>query len=300
MTATTETRLEPGSPGWLRLMTASKVAAILGASKWDSPRSMWHKMKNELPTEVETAVQSRGHYLEPAVLAWWRDKHDAAAYTHQPLFTLNGWAAATPDASANILEGDTPRTVLVEAKSARELEEWGQPGTDDIPGEYLIQCYWQMHVSGIHRCYVPIIGTFLDFEEYVVDYDPEVGALLEERCREFMESLAAATPPPLDDHPATYDALRKLYREIDDSEVEIPHAVAVEYLTALTERKAAEARERKAKATVLDLMGTTRYATTGSVRVARRQPNPTGFQLNQVAKSAADIPDPIDSEGHQS
>lgn len=284
-------RLDPGSPGWLRLMTASKVSAILGASPWESPRSMWHKMRNDLPEEPTTAVQARGHYLEPAVLAWWADQHgvDRTNPDHwrtQPLYLSGGWAAATPDAEA-LVDGDL---VLVEAKSARDLEEWGAPGTDEIPAHYLIQAYWQMHVSGIHVCHVPIIGAFLDFAEYRVTYDAEVGAELEAKCQAFMASLRDEQPPALDDSPATYDALRKLYRTVEDTTVEIPRAVAVEYLDALADRKAAEARERLVKSTVLDLMGTARFATTGRVKVARRQPNKTGFQLNQVAKTTNDIP----------
>lgn len=284
-------RLDPGSPGWLRLMTASKVSAVLGASPWESPRSMWHKMRNDLPEEPTTAVQARGHYLEPAVLAWWADQHgvdrtNPEQWRTQPLYVSGGWAAATPDAEA-LTDGDL---VLVEAKSARELEEWGAPGTDEIPAHYLIQAYWQMHVSGIHVCHVPIIGAFLDFAEYQVTYDAEVGAELEAKCREFMDSLQADQPPALDDNPATYDALRKLYRTVEDTTVEITPAVAREYLEALTARKAAEARERLAKSTVLDLMGATRFAMCAGVKVARRQPNKTGFQLNQVAKTPDDIP----------
>lgn len=290
-TLTAGSRLDPGSPGWLRLMTASKVSAILGASPWESPRSMWHKMRNELPEEAQTAVQSRGHYLEPAVLAWWADEHgvdrtDPDRWRTQPLYLSDGWAAATPDAEA-FVDGEL---VLVEAKSARELEEWGTPGTDEIPTHYLFQAYWQMHVSGIHVCYVPIIGTFLDFAEYKVAYDPEVGAQLEAVCRAFMDSLRADQPPALDNSTPTYDALRKLYRTIDDSTVEITRGMAAEYLDALASRKAAEARERAAKSAVLEAMGDTRYAECGGVRVARRQPNKTGFQLNQVAKSSTDLP----------
>jgi len=282
-------QLQPGSPRWLRLMTSSKVAAIMGVSTYDSPRSMWHKMRNELPEEPQTDVQARGHYLEPAILAWWRDHNGIGEgeFTLQPLYVQDGWAAATPDMVACHPVEDT---VLVEAKSARDLDEWGTPGTDEIPTGYLIQTYWQMHVSGVHTCYVPVLGAFLDFEEYVVHYDSEIGAALEQRCRDFFESVRANQPPELDDSPATYDALRKLYRTLDDSSVEIERDVAAEYLDALADRKSAEARERKAKATVLDLVGANRYATCGGVRVARRQPNKTGFQLNQVAKSTNDLP----------
>lgn len=291
MTAAEVDVLEPGSPGWLRLMTASKVAAILGASPWDSPRSMWHKMRNELPDEPQTKVQSRGHYLEPAVLAWYADEHgldrdDPDQWRVHPLYVLGGWAAATPDAEATLVAGKR----LVEAKSARELEEWGTPGTDEIPAYYLIQSFWQMHVSGIGVTDVPIIGAFLDFALYTVVYDAGVGTELEQRCQAFMGSVAADRPPSLDDTTATYDAMRRLYRVIEQTAVEIPLATSREYLEALAGRKAAEARERAAKSTVLDLMGEARYATTAGVRVARRQPNKTGFQLNQVAKSTDELP----------
>jgi hypothetical protein len=140
----------PGSaPGWLRTqMTASKVAAILGVSQWDSPRSMWHKMRNELPAEPRPR-SSPGPLPRARVLAWWADEHgvdrgNGALWRNHPLYVMDGWAAATPDAEARV-DGEL---VLVEAKSARDLDEWGTPGTDEIPTTYLFQCYWQMHVSG--------------------------------------------------------------------------------------------------------------------------------------------------------
>lgn len=296
----TMTALEPGSRAWLRLMTASKVAAIVGVSPWESPRSMWHKMRNELPKEAQTSVQSRGHYLEPAILAWWRDQHpEFVELDEQPVFEMDGWAAAIPDAAVHELDENGAWTgeyiALVEAKSARDLDDWGTPGTDEIPPYYLTQIFWQMHVSRVPVCYVPVISRFLDFAEYVVHYDAAVGNALEARCLAFYESLTECEPPALDDSVATYDALRKLYRTIDDSTVQIDHAIAHEYLEASAAKKSAEARERAAKATLLELIGESRYAECLGVRVARRQPNKTGFQLNQVAKSTADL-----TEGTQS
>lgn len=281
--------LQPGQPGWLRLMTASKVAAVLGASRYDSPRSLWHKMRVELPKEPAKVEQRRGHYLEPAILAWWYDQHgiNKAEVVEQPLYVLEDWAAATPDAVACHPVDDT---VLVEAKSARDLEEWGEPGTDEVPIEYLIQAMWQMHVSGIHRVRMPVLGTFLDFTEYVIDYDPESGAALEAQARAFMASIAADVPPEIDDSKPTYDAIRKVFRELDDSSVDVDVAAAREFLDAIADRKAAEARERLAKSTLLDLMGDARYAFAAGVKVARRQANKTGFQINQVAKSSTELP----------
>lgn len=288
MSTPTLERIEPGTEPWLRLMTASKVAAILGVSTYDSPRSMWHKMRGDLPREEANDVQKRGNYLEDGILNWWFDQHGITPSERklQPTYFLSDWAAATPDAVACHPVDDT---VLVEAKSARDLDEWGDPGTDQIPATYLIQCYWQMHVSGIHRCYIPILGTFLDFAEYVVDYDPQIGAALEARCREFMDSLRDDEPPAIDDTKPTYEALRKVYRSIDGSEVDLDEGLAVRYLDAINLRKDFEADERLAKSQVLEAMGTSRYGVVNGVRVCRRQANKSGYQLNQVAKTSADL-----------
>jgi len=44
MTATLIPELEPGSAGWYQFMTASKVAAAMGLSPYESPFSLWHRM----------------------------------------------------------------------------------------------------------------------------------------------------------------------------------------------------------------------------------------------------------------
>lgn len=270
------TNLTPGSPEWARRITASKVAAILGLSPFASPRSVWHLMHGDLPAAETSAVQARGHYLEPAILAWFRDQHgltDDRQWVNQPTYALGDWAAATPDAMTLGIPGRAE--VLVEAKSAARDDGWGTPGTDEIPAYYLAQVVWQMHVSGIHRCYVPMIGPRLAFAEYVVDYEPfaETAREIEARCREFYDSLATDTPPPLDDTVATYDAVRKVHPDIDrGAEVELSREVAAEVAHAVADLKAAEARARLAKATVIDLMGNAQHALHAGTKVARRQP----------------------------
>ena len=283
------TAAAPGSPEWTRLMTASKVAAVLGVSPWQSPFSLWQEMKGNVQRPAKpNEVQARGHYLEPAILAWWRDQHPTWFITElQPAYTLGDWAAATPDAVArNFVDGKPTDQALVEAKSAAKDDEWGDPGTDAIPSYYLTQAYWQMHVSGVHRCYVPAITSRLRFVEYVVDYDPAVGADLERRCREFFDSLAADTPPPLDNTVATFESMRRLHPEIDaKTTVELDPAVAAELVESIAATGEAEARERLARSTVLEAMGRANWADCNGVRIARRQPNKTGVSFVPVAKN---------------
>lgn len=292
--------MEPGSPEWQKLITASKVAAILGVSPWESQRSIWHKMHGDILEPPATAAQSRGHYLEPAILAWWSDQHpefwESGDYTssHQQSFTLGDWAAATPDMSVHPLapkvEGKLgrkilPPSALVEAKSVSSLDDWGDEGTDVIPAYYLTQVYWQMHVSGATRCYVPIIGPRLVFAEYVVDYDPEYGEALEARMRAFYDSLAADQPPPLDDTVATYNAVRKVHKDIEPgAEIELTAKEARDVVLWADELKHTEASARLAKSTVIDRMGRAQYATHQGVRIARRQPRGEDVTFVVVAK----------------
>lgn len=272
--------MTPGSPEWLRIVTASKVAAILGLSPWESPRSLWHRMRGDIPADEGNDATRRGHYLEPAILAWWRDQHpEYAGLTEQPTYTLGEWAAATPDARAETFTAADP-PALVEAKST--AQEW-----DELPAYYLTQVIWQMHVSGIHRCHVPVIGPRLTFTEYVVDYAPyaEDAAVIEMRAREFWESLASDTPPPLDDTVATYDAVRKVHPDIERGEsVELDPDLARRLAEWCDELKSTEKAARLAKTTVLEQMGRAQYATCNGVRIARRQPRGDDVTFVVLAK----------------
>jgi len=277
------TGLIPGSPEWRRIMTASKVAAVLGLSPWQSPRSLWHEMRGDVDPSAGNANTSRGHYLEPAILAWWQDQHIGVVsdWEEQPSFTLGEWAAATPDAACNLTEGGEDRAVLVEAKST--AQDWG----GELPAYYLTQVIWQMHVSGIHRCHVPVIGPRLTFTEFVVDYADyaEDAALIEARCREFYDSLASDVPPPLDDTVATYEAVRRVHPDIErGSEVELTEKQARSLVEWCHELKSTERAARLAKSTVIEAMGRAQFAKYQGVKIARRQPRGEDTTFVVVAK----------------
>lgn len=269
--------LTPGSAGWQSRVSPSKMAAILGISPWDSQRSMWHRMRGELPPVVETPAMERGTLCEPAVLAWWRKCHAHSEWREQVSLTIGDWFAATPDA----LTIESGEHVLVEAKTANAdaLDTWGTPGTDEIPDHYLAQVHASMeaaHRNGIPvtRAYVPVLGgRRLEFLEYVVEYDAQIGANLVSAGKAWHDSLSLETPPPLDDSVATYNAVRAIHPEIDRGEVvEIDEETALDLVHRAAEIKALEAPLRLTKSTVIEAMGRAQYAEHKGVRIARRQP----------------------------
>lgn len=279
--------LTPGSPEWARRVTASKVAGILGLSPFTSPRATWHLMHGDLPAWDGNDATRRGQFLEAGVLAWWRHKHDVtdpAEWTEQPTYRLGGWAAATPDLVSHIAETDH-ENVLVDAKTTSDFE-WAE-----VPVHYYAQALWAMHVSGIHRFRFAVLHGGLRFAEYAVDYDPALAADVEAKCRRFYDSLAADTPPDLDDTVATWEAVRKVHPDIDRGvEVELTVEVARSLVEWTDELKSTEAATRLAKSTVVDLMGRAQYATHQGVRIARRQAGKGGVTFVVTAKPT-DLPD---------
>ena len=275
----------PGSNEWQVIVSASKVAAIIGVSPWESPYSIWQRMKGNLPPVETNDAMRRGNYLEAGIIAWWSDRHPEYYDVREQYYAVRDdlpWAGATLDGLA--IEPDGTHAV-VEVKTASRMDGWGTPGTDEIPVHYLTQVYWQLAMCPTAaRAYVAVLGPFLEFSEYIVERDEAIQADLIARCEAFYLSLAGDVPPALDDTVATFETVKALNPSIDKGEsVDVGADLGIEYVTSITAAKQATARERAAKSALLDLAGLAQYVTANGVRVARRQPNKYGVSLVPTA-----------------
>lgn len=262
MTATQIANLTPGDPEWAKRMSASKIAAVVGHSPYESRFSLWHKMSGNLAWDdgQNPDEKARGHYLEPALRQWFRDHHPDLTVERTGTWArdLFEWQIASPD---GLVDDDA----LIECKTSNKDWEWGEPGTDQVPVYYDDQAQWSMLVTGRSRCWFSVLTSFMEFREYVVDYDPAKAAWLVESADAFMRSLRMpASVPSIDEHDATYRAIRKLHPAIDDVEVEIPLPLALDYAEAKGTKDRAEAAYRHAGARISALLGTARVAKTAT------------------------------------
>lgn len=278
----------PGSPEWTRLVSASKVAAILGISPWESPYSLWMTMAGRVPhEEKDTPAIRRGNYLEHGVVQWWLDQHPEYTW-HETQWSvrLGDWGIATLDILAREdIGAESP--VACEVKTTSSWDEWGEPGTDAIPAHYYAQVLWQLACEPkAERGYVAVLGPFLDFREYVIERDQTVIDDLIRRCRAFYDSLSQDEPPALDDHPATVATLRREHPDIAKGEqAAVSRADAYAWLTAKHDLDAAQAAERAARARILNAARDAQYVTADGIRIARRQPSRYGISLVATAKA---------------
>lgn len=272
--------ITPGSPEHNAVITPSKVAAILGVSRWESPYRLWHRMKGITDPEPPKDIFDVGHDFEPALAEMWRRKHPGWRLSRGevqyqvPADRFGYPAAATLDRRAS--RGSS--RAVVEFKTARRMEDWGDFGTDQAPADYVAQVLAQMAVTGFtdHPGTLTVLGPFFEAHTYVIPFAADVVDGIHERCRAFYESLAGDTPPPLDDTVMTYQTVRALHPDIDGSTVEVDPELAWRVLEYDHAAKANEACLRGAKTRLLDAMGNAQTAVCGGVKVADRRPHARG------------------------
>lgn len=286
MTARQIADLAPGSSEWLQVMTASKLSAVLGISPWTSPFTLWQLMAGNEEPEAQTDVMARGHYLEPGCIAWFQDQHPELAVIYPAgtwASTENPWMVINPDGLINP-DGDAE---LLEIKTDARGDEWGKPGTDQVPVWYRAQAMWGMDILGCDTTRFVVLTSYLEFKEYVVRYDADDAAFARERAAAFMASLKTGTPPPLDGHDSTYRSVRKLHPEIDDTEVQVDGDVAQEFIAAVLDLEDAEQRAALAKTELLAATGNAKRAFYGQQHIATRKARNGGTPWIEAARGLA-------------
>lgn len=270
----------------------SEVAAVVGLSPWESRWSLWHRKSGLLGPVEETDEMRWGTILEPVIAAHFAAQHPELAV--RPVGTWchvdRPWQIANPDrlCFARQPGDDGPRRMVWEGKTAHDSDGWGTPGTDEIPVHYRCQVQWYMDVLGVEVAYLSVLIAGSDYREYVIDYDPYDAAFLREAGRAFVDSVAAGERPDLDEHGATYRAVRELHPAINGEDVELPVAIGVEWLRTLRYAELSAEALQLAKSELLDAMGDARRGLLGGEPIARRQPARGGtvalYQIKPKAK----------------
>lgn len=285
-------KAEPGSPEWLKLITASKIPSILGISRFKSQFSLWHEMAGNLPSEpIGTAQQDDfdyGHAVELAAGEYWRFKNPGWRLSRGEVqYTDDGFEfgnAATIDGRAS--RGSLRR--IAEIKTARDLAEWGDDGSGEVPADYAAQVIWQQRVTGFTApANIVLWPQYGKPKIYVIEYSAQLAAAIVAAVRKWNASLAASEPPELDDTISTYETVRRLHPEIDGREVQLDPDLAVDYLTAVADDKEITKRLRGLKTRVLDVMGNAQTAVVIDLKIATRTPG-RGDSISLRSNAKAD------------
>jgi putative phage-type endonuclease len=163
---------------------ASDAAAILGFSPWRTPLDVWLDKTGQAPPFEETEPIWWGRALEDLVAQRYGEKTGAQVWNPARLYRhpRSPIILATPDRII-VNEAGEPQFGL-EVKTARVAEEWGRPGSDEVPAHYLIQCLQCMAVLDLDRWDVAVLVGGSDHRIYSTRRDPA----FEARILEMLEA----------------------------------------------------------------------------------------------------------------
>ena len=197
----------------------SDVAAILGLSRWKTAVDVWLDKLGRLPPQPETEAMRFGTLLEPVIIEEFSRRTGMEVRRGLPMQQHEQHTFML--ASLDGLVED--RQAIVEAKTARMADGWGEDGTAEIPPYYQTQVAHYMAVTGAVVAFVPVLIGGSDFRIYEVERDEGFIADLVEAERAFWFDHVLAEVPPEPVNAA--DALR-LWARDDGSEFEVGEEIA--------------------------------------------------------------------------
>jgi putative phage-type endonuclease len=254
---------------------SSEAAAAIGLNPYQTSVELWMHKRGELPPFEGNEATKWGLLLEPAV------RQEAAEQTGRvirlPPQTLVHPTLPFLTCHPDGVSGEGKDLRLYEGKTSRFGDDWGEPGTDQIPERYLLQVQHALLVTAIPVADVAVLIGGQDFRLYEVPADAELQATMVEAEREFWEHVQKNIRPQLDYRSAgAISVLKKLYPGTNGQTVQADDLLEKHWRPKLEKAKAAgkiaEAEEKEAKAALLDYMGEAavlRFADGRALRRAR-------------------------------
>lgn len=233
---------------------ASDAASAVGLNPYYSAVELWQEKRGESPPFLGNEATRWGRLLEPAVRQEYAEQ--TGRVVRLPEDTLQHsthvFMLCHPD-------GVTDDGRLYEGKTARFGDNWGEPGTDQIPEHYLIQCQHGMLVTGLLLCDVAVLIGGQDFRLYHVEADKALQQSLVDAEAEFWRHVEDGTRPALDYRsPRAIEILKKMYPGTNGQTVIATPEMMLRRASlerATGDAKVAEALKDENKAAMLDFMG---------------------------------------------
>jgi putative phage-type endonuclease len=181
----------------------SDSAAAVGLSKWTTRLELFLDKRGELEKH-ETPQMRWGTALEQPIRQEYCNQTGAEVLIPDAIYQHPDHKFALVNLDGIVIN----RERIFEAKTARSGEGWGEPGTDEVPAEYLLQAQHGMAITGLPATDIAVLIAGSDFRIYVVEADRSLQSMLLEREAEFWDMVEQNTPP----EPTTLEDVKLRWR----------------------------------------------------------------------------------------
>jgi putative phage-type endonuclease len=281
------------------------LAAIVGLSPWKRPIEIYEGKINPggFP-ELDKELLFWGSALEPLIRERYAIRFDVDVTAPKDIAALfprskpwkdqtivigeEPWMLGTPD-------GLMPQFLCGwECKcSGRKSDEWGTPGTDQVPEQYLIQVMWYMAVTGYKAWNIAVLFAGNSLQSYRVERDDGLVKALIEAGRAFWnDHVLTQVPPPIDESEAYGRYLARKFSIGNGNLVPCTPDISEHALLlkmAQARKKEAEAAEQMEKNHLFALLGDSDGSKTelGKIGIVRSTPSVTTDYKTAFAELSA-------------
>jgi len=224
----------------------SDAGAVLGISPWKTPLQVYMDKVGAADPIQDNDSMFWGRTLEPVIRQRYADVTNRKVVVPDTLITHPKFEFMIGN-----LDGITSDNRVLEIKTARSAEGWGEPGSNEIPDSYMIQVQHYMLITAIPVADVAVLIGGSDFRIYEVPAEPELMELMIEKETGFWSRVINRDPP----EPITYqDMLLKYGRTSKESRVQAD-VVAMAAVARLKEIKAIAKEEDELKTVIMAAFG---------------------------------------------
>lgn len=232
---------------WLKARQAgiggSDAGTILGVNKWKSKTQLFfEKVNPELKQEVDNEFIYWGNVLEDVVAKEFETRTGKKVRKNNKMLRHpeHEFMLANLD---RVIVGEK---ALLECKTTSQynIDQWKD---DEIPASYLCQIQHYMAVTGYEKAYIAVLCGGNQFIWKEVPRDDELIEIIINAEKDFWyNNVLAGVIPEIDGSDATKDFLNHMYKDIDETEVQLSDDVET-LLTALEQVKQEEKELKELK-----------------------------------------------------
>lgn len=286
----------------------SDIAALLGLSPWKTPLQLWMDKTGRLEETVDPERDERfywGNVLEDVVARRYAADRGVKvqrlnAMMHHPecaialanidrVVVVDGsvarWKDGAVKGATNVLECKTAHAM------ARHSADWGEPGSDEVPQNYWLQCVWYLGITGLASADIAVLFGGQKFATYTIAADGDLFEDLLDGADHWWRRHVVADVPP---EPRCEDDARRLWKSHvagREKIVSVDVAEAVKTLASIKsqisdlEEEAQQARDR-----ILPAFGDAEAISYMGRKLATWKQNKAGARIDwkAVAESLSD------------
>lgn len=258
---------------------ASDAPAILGVSPYMTPLGIYLTKTGEWTPEDNPEKKS-GRMLEDVVAQLYEEATGLMVLPPNEAIVWHKehpWMFCSPDRRAFYKENEAQEVCLVEIKTSRFAEGYGEEGTEEIPEMVMAQVQHQLACTGMERVDVALLIGGQELRIYPIKRDQNFISGMIPVLHDFWQKVQARTPPEFDwSHPATAKLIRQMHQKVTEGKTQYLDTKELQLLITQHEAVSEQIRDMKnfkewVTAKLMEIVGDTALTMTPFGRSIRKK-----------------------------